>query len=185
MIVVIGDSITYGQHLDPTQAWPRLLPGDPVLSRGVPGDTTRLGLERFPKDVQEFGPTQVILQFGHNDANRWDTDRGLQRVSPRAFSANLEEMVERCRTFRARPFLCTLTPSRRSEQHAADVARYDRLLRRVADDEGVTIIDVRDVFLRHPEIDDLIMDDGLHLTARGHEVYAEEVQRVLDREAIG
>jgi lysophospholipase L1-like esterase len=187
MIVCIGDSITYGQHLDNvTLAWPYLLPAGKVsLIAGVPGDTTRLALERFPEDVQDFCPATVIIQFGHNDANRWQTDHGLQRVSPRAFRANLEEMIERCRAFGSRPLLCTLTPSRRSAQHAEDVARYDRLIRRVADEEGVTLIDVRSAFLPDMETEPpLLMEDGLHLTEVGHRVYAGIVQQVLEAEGL-
>ena len=95
MIVAIGDSITAGQGLHPASAWPYRVPGyeGRILAHGVPGDTTRLGLERFPKDVQAYEPEAVIIQFGHNDANRWETDRGLPRVSPDAFHANLHEMV--------------------------------------------------------------------------------------------
>lgn len=177
MIVCIGDSITFGQHLiDDRKAWPWLVEGT-VSSRGVPGDTTRLGLERFPRDVQAECPAVCIIQFGHNDCNRWETDRGLYRVSPRAYKANLEEMVERARTFGAVPLLCTLTPSYRSDTHALDVQRYDSLLRRVADEEAVRLIDVRVAFADDRS---LVMEDGLHLTEAGHRVYAETAQKVLD-----
>lgn len=179
MIVCVGDSITYGQHLtDRTKPWPRLLDYDNVISVGVPGDTTRLGLERFPKDVQAYEPDTVIIQFGHNDCNRWDTDRGLPRVSDRAFMANLEEMVDRCRTFGATPYLCTLTPSVRSEQHAVDTIRYDEIIRQVAEASMTSLIDVRPEFM--PSLSFFLMDDGLHLTEAGHQMYADVVQRTLD-----
>lgn len=177
MIVAIGDSITFGQHLDPAQAWPRLLDLD-IVPAGVPGDTTRLGLERFPADVQSRGPEKVIIQFGHNDANRWETDRGLPRVSLAAYKANLIEMIDRCRVFGAEPYLCTLTPSLRSEQHATDCELYDRTLRRVADEEDVSLIDVRRPFLQGPT-KALLMDDGLHLSVVGHRVYARIVEGAL------
>jgi lysophospholipase L1-like esterase len=187
MIVVIGDSIAAGQHVAYGRSWPFLLREDglDIVPAGISGDTTRLGLERFPQFVQNDPPSTVIIQFGHNDCNRWQTDRGLPRVAPSAYKANLEEMIERCRTFRARPLLCTLTPSRRSEQHAEDTARYDRLLRRVANDEGVTLIDVRSAFLPDMETEPpLLMEDGLHLTEMGHRVYAAIVRQVLDAEGI-
>jgi lysophospholipase L1-like esterase len=176
MIVCIGDSITAGQHLeDPDQPWPSLLDGYVVRAAGVPGDTTRLGLERFPRDVQVFPASKVIIQFGHNDCNRWETDRGLPRVSILAFRANLIEMVDRCRIFGAAPLLCTLTPSRRSEQHAEDVARYDRIIRSVAEAEDVRLVDVRPK-VQAPEH---FMTDGLHLSPEGHRAYAEIVLAAL------
>jgi carbonic anhydrase/acetyltransferase-like protein (isoleucine patch superfamily) len=137
VVVCIGDSITFGQLLtDHHKAWPILLEGYEIRVAGVPGDTTRLGLERFPKYVQTQDATAVIIQFGHNDANRWETDRGLPRVSASAFAANLEEMIDRCRVFGSIPFLCSLTPSKRSEAHAEDTAYYDKLVRKVADRAG-------------------------------------------------
>jgi acyl-CoA thioesterase-1 len=180
MIVCIGDSITYGQHLaDRTKPWPRLLDYDDVISLGIPGDTTRLGLERFPKDVQEHNPDIVIIQFGHNDCHRWETDHGLPRVSLAAYRANLIEMIDRCRTFEARPLLCTLTPSLRSNRHAVDVEIYDRMLRQVAADEAAPIIDVRAAFQAKERLASLVMPDGLHLSIEGHEVYAAAVMAVL------
>lgn len=177
MIVAIGDSITAGQLLEaPGVAWPYLIDhGEQVIAAGVPGDTTRLGLERFPRDVQQREPEVVVIQFGHNDCNRWQTDRGLPRVSPAAYVANLGEMIDRCRAFAAVPYLCTLTPSTRSEQHARDVAHYDGLLREVARQRGVPLIDVRAAF----GAPGLLLPDGLHLSATGHRAYARAVSMVL------
>jgi lysophospholipase L1-like esterase len=181
MIVALGDSITYGQHLDdPKKAWPRLVRGRVVVPMAVPGDTTRIGLERFPKSVQEMAPDAVVIQYGHNDCNRWETDRGLTRVSIDAFAANLEEMIERCRKFEATPLLCTLTPSYRNDQHAADVEDYDWRIRGIADFHQVHLADVRGAFTKR----EYVMEDGLHLTELGHRVYAEVVQQVLDAEQI-
>lgn len=175
-IVCIGDSITTGQLLDPHEApWPALLHGVTAIAKGNPGDTSRLILERFPRDVQQLAPDVVIIQCGHNDANRWQTDRGLPRVSLAAFSANLEEMIDRVETFGAVPVLCTLTPSHRNETHAADCRLYDTALREVAWRRQIRLADVRSAF-RGAE--NLLMD-GLHLTAEGHRVYAEIVARVL------
>ena len=174
-LVCIGDSITAGQFLEPAEAWPALLnTSHEVFSRAVPGDTTRMGLERFPRDVQRMEPGIVVIQFGHNDANRWDTDRGLPRVSELAFMANLIEMADRVRTFGAEPYVCSLTPSRRCVQHADDVDRYDQLVRKVSHEVGVRLIDVRAAFE-----EGWLMDDGLHLTAAGQRGYAATVERAL------
>lgn len=181
-IVAFGDSITAGQHLDEGYSpWPYLLGehlhGTAVVHpRGVPGDTTRLALERFPRDVQSASATAVIIQFGHNDCNRWLSDGGLPRVSSPAYAANLLEMILRCQAFGAQPFLCTLTPSHRNATHAADVEHYDLLLRHVAMDMDVPLIDVRDDF---GDDEGLLLDDGLHLSFDGHLRYAASVGRVL------
>jgi lysophospholipase L1-like esterase len=186
MVVAFGDSITFGQYLAPADPpWPALIEGHDVVAAGVPSDTTRLGLERFPKEVQARLPEVVVIQFGHNDCNRWDTDRGLPRVSPDAYRANLAEMVARCRMFTAVPLLCTITPTTRSKRHAEDTEVYNRILREVAADDFVDLIDVRSIFEawaadRGEDDASLLLDDGLHLSPTGHRVYAAAVQRALD-----
>ncbi len=180
-LVCIGDSITYGQKLDDRRcAWPSLIVGYQVHSFGEPGDTTRLGLERFPATVQKYTPDIAIIQFGHNDANRWETDHGLHRVSPAAYEANLDEMVTRTMRFGALPLLCSITPSRRSPQHEADSAYYDSILRSVAAKRQTMVIDVRSAFLNDSDLGQLLMPDGIHLTTDGHRLYADVVQRTLD-----
>jgi lysophospholipase L1-like esterase len=101
-LVAIGDSCTYGQNVRSEEAWPALLgrmTGHDVRNAGVCGDTTRLALERFPKDVQLHKPDVVVIQFGANDCNIWDTDNGLPRVSADAYAANVSEMVSRAWAF--------------------------------------------------------------------------------------
>jgi lysophospholipase L1-like esterase len=177
MIVCIGDSITAGQYLpDGEKAWPALLQLYKVHAAGVPDDTSRLGLERFPSDVQRHEPEAVVIQFGHNDANRWLTDRGLPRVSERAYAANLTEMVDRCRAFGAEPFLCTLIPSHKNLRHSRDLCHYDQALREVAEDTRTRLIDVRAAW----DSIDLLLPDGVHPTAEGHRRYAHRVQAALD-----
>lgn len=176
-IVCIGDSITAGQYHD-GPAWPALLTGYEVHAAGVSNDTTRLGLERFPRDVQEQNAQAVVIQFGHNDANRWETDRGLPRVSAGAFAENLAEMIRRCRVFGAEPLLCSLFPATKGERYTSDLMFYDSVIGTVALSMGVPVIPLWDTFANHPS---LFLPDGLHLNGDGHRRYADRVQDALDR----
>lgn len=174
IVVCFGDSITAGQFVAPEHSWPRLLTGHTVIVRAVPGDTTRLGLERFPQ-VQEIRPDAVVIQFGHNDANRWDSDRGLPRVSLAAYEANLHELVARAQHFGIRPYLVTLTPTWKAPLYDATCETYDAVLRRVAGRTGAALIDVRERITSRG----FLLDDGLHLNPTGHQVYAARVQAAL------
>ena len=112
-VVFMGDSITEGQYVEESSRWTHLVSASlnlkylksPVnllfVSRGVSGETTRQGLERFPADVQNLQPDVMTLQYGLNDCNCWVTDRGLPRVSEPAYRANLIEMIDRARAFGA------------------------------------------------------------------------------------
>ena len=171
MIVCFGDSITAGQHVDPDLAWPALVrasTGEDISVAAVPGDTSRLAMERFARDVQVPRPEAVIIQFGHNDANRWQTDGGVPRVSNAGFQANLEEMVARCRAFGIQPIFCSLTPSQRSELHELDCSEYNSTLVAMSAYLDVPLINVRSVFTPP----DGLLLDGLHLNEAGHRLYA-------------
>lgn len=175
-IVAFGDSITYGDtgdHQEPhPRRWTTLLAektGHEVVNRGVNGDTTRLALERFPRDVQESGADVVLIQFGYNDCNHWDTDHGLPRVSLGAFRENLEEMVARARQFNIHPFVL---PMHHSSRIGYQVWQADYVT--VAQDMARKS-NSRTWFLGHGDFPSFKLDlpDGLHLSEADNEKYAD------------
>jgi lysophospholipase L1-like esterase len=166
MIVCIGDSVTAAQYVEPEFGWVNLLG---FTGAGVPGDTTRLGLERFPRDVQDRHPERVLIQFGHNDANRWQSDCGLPRVSLAAYRSNLAEMIERARTFGGVPLLLGMTRPVRDPAYVADCERYDEAAREVAIETGTAWCPMWSLFEAQHFL------DGLHLNPEGHRLYAKQV----------
>lgn len=107
-VICIGDSCTYGQNVRADQAWPAVLAqmtGHDVRNEGVCGDTTRLALERWPKAVALHRPDAVVIQFGLNDANRWESDLGPERVGITAYVANIHDLVARVRAGGATPIV--------------------------------------------------------------------------------
>src|SRR5713226_1716362 len=186
-IVHLGDSITFGQHIAPAVRWTSLVRDRLVdlyrdtdisietINSGVSGETTRMALERFPRDLQEFEAPVVTIQFGLNDCNCWATDRGLPRVSPAAFEANLVEMVARARHFGARHIVLatnhrtlrrTTLPS--GEIYEEANARYTTLIRAVAKRAGVELCDIRAEFdaFDNRKLDELLLapPDQVHLS---------------------
>jgi acyl-CoA thioesterase-1 len=203
-IVFMGDSITFGQYVDPELRWTSLI-GDALLrdylatpvnlqllNRGISGETTRQGLERFPADVQHHRPEIMTLQFGLNDCNCWVTDAGLPRVSEAAYRANLIEMIERARRFGARRIiLATNHPTLRhkvllsGESLEARRRRYNGHVRDVAALTGVDLCDVEDGFshLDSGELEGMLLPypDLLHLNVAGHRLYASCIRPQLER----
>lgn len=175
-IVCIGDSLTYGEGIESPYKWTDIvassLPRHEVIAKGVCGDTTRLGLERFPRDVQELRPDILIVQFGLNDANRWESDGGhLPRVSPEAFRANLVEMHRRARAFGAvRTGILDLTPTTK-DSVLPQWWRFRGSLRSACEQCGAKVI-------KHtiPDIaGSYLQEDGVHLSPRGNEAIANAV----------
>lgn len=181
--IAIGDSITYAEHLPREAAWTTLLAlalDEPVLNAGVCADTTRLGLERFPTDVQQHFPERVVVQFGHNDCNRWKTDRGMRRVSPWAYQANLIEMVDRARRFHAEQIvIVNLHPTTKGRKYEHDRKLYSTIAADVARETGVLLLDV-DKLLRE-RLDEVLLDE-IHLNGLGNQLVADALYAVL-REA--
>jgi lysophospholipase L1-like esterase len=75
-VVCLGDSSTFGMNVEEPDSYPRQLasllearhPGRfEVLNFGVPGYTSRQGLELLRRDVLALAPDVVTFAFGHND----------------------------------------------------------------------------------------------------------------------
>ncbi|MBI1394005.1 MAG: hypothetical protein GC152_14810 [Alphaproteobacteria bacterium] len=194
-----GDSICTGQGVSLHRTWAARLAARIeaelasqgrkvcVLNPSVNGETTRRALERMAFDIQGSGVDAILIQFGLNDANRWESDRGLPRVSEAAFAANLHELIARARAFGAGPVLLnTNHPTTRDQIPFAHYAatyedgnrRYSDIIRRVAAEAcEVILTDIADVFARTVSpgrpLASLLLADGLHLSQEGHDVYLE------------
>ena len=113
-IAFFGDSVCFGQGISIHKGWVTQLSsyleelGEKnnvyisVENKSINGNTTRLALERMPYDIQNHNYNIIIIQFGMNDCNYWQSDKGLPRVSPQAFEANLNEIINRGINFGAK-----------------------------------------------------------------------------------
>ena len=66
-----------------------------VCNLSVNGRTTRQALEDMPYSIQTQSVSILLIQFGLNDCNYWETDLGVPRVSLEAYLANISEMITR------------------------------------------------------------------------------------------
>lgn len=198
-VVFFGDSICVGQGVSIHRGWVARLAAHLeersaeggleliVVNASINGNTTRQALERMPYDVQSHGVGILIVQFGMNDCNYWQTDRGMPRVSPQAFSANLSEIIERGMKFGARTVLLnTNHPTTRTYEklphtaitYEASNQTYNELIRQVAAafKEIAILVDVERAFRAHTSgraaaLQRLLLSDQLHLSAEGHDLY--------------
>jgi len=157
-----------------------------VANSSINGRTTRQALEDMPYHIQSQGIDIIIVQFGLNDCNYWYSDRGLPRVSKAAFTANLNEIIDRCLTFGAfKVLLNTNHPTSRNAEmlpftnitYENSNAEYNAAIRALcstrADDLSFQDVDrhFHDLIAKGEKIEDLLLEDGLHLSERGHEIY--------------
>lgn len=198
-ITFFGDSICVGQGVSIYRGWVTRLAGRLdelgqgwdreviVTNASINGNTTRQALERMPYDVQSHGVDILIVQFGMNDCNYWVTDKGLPRVSPAGFGANLEEMVCRGINFGAKTvFLHNNHPTTRQRDrfpmtettYEMSNRRYNNIVRGLAAKLPPQVIfnDIEAGFDRVTggDLDKLaayLLSDELHLSVLGHDVY--------------
>jgi len=195
-LIFVGDSITFGQYVDPNLRWTSLIAHrfDETFAetsvhvftanRSAPGDTTRMALEKFPADVQRWSPDILFIDYGMNDCNCWSTDHGVPRVSEAAFRANLQEMIARGRVFGASEIiLATKTRSLKRKvmlnglRYEDANTRYSEIIREVAGEANVTLFDPRRSFdaLSVDALAEKLLPypDVIHLSPKGHAWYAE------------
>ena len=200
---VFGDSICFGQLVNPHKTWVYQISKKLdfisthknkflLQNLSVNGNTTRQALERLSFDVLVHRPDYVLIQFGLNDCNYWETDFGSRRVSPEAFKANLEDIIGKVLNSGTKYcFLNTNHPTDKGNlgnnktKIFEDSARYyNEIIREVYNqflDSGVPIV-LFDVEKHISKLIDLnpskgircyLLDDGIHLNEEGHKVYAD------------
>ncbi len=192
-IIFFGDSISYGELVSPHNTWINKISAlieenytnqFLIINSSINGNTTRMALERMPNDVQKYGVFLLIIQFGMNDCNYWQTDQGMPRVSPDVFRYNLKEIISRGRKFGAKKILIpTSHPTPLNKPFSYSLCSYEesrrlysQIIRKVAaDDNNVRLIDIEKDFeqkiIEGEKLQDYLMPDGIHLSLKGHEFY--------------
>lgn len=200
-LYLFGDSICFGQLVNAHKTWAVNLShdlnklislGDPfiVQNAGVNGNTTRQALLRMHYDVISHRPDFLMIQFGMNDCNYWADDIDLPRVSKKSFKANLEEIVDRGISVGVRHFFLNTNhpstkgriPHDKSFSYDKSNTDYNQVIRdahqeMVKSSKPVTLIDMEEVFdsliisSQSIVLKDLLLEDGIHLSENGHEVY--------------
>jgi lysophospholipase L1-like esterase len=146
----------------------------------------------------------VVMQFGINDAavDVWKQPAATEpRVPITEFEANLRAMIEQARQQKTKVILMTTNPLRWTQKlkdlygkppYRADVedgfdavflARYNEVIRTIATDLNVSLVDVRAAYpelaaKHHGTIDQLLLD-GMHPNDRGHHLVAELLLPVI------
>ena len=196
-----GDSICVGQHVSLHRGWvPRTSARLSELSKEYEvevivgnassnGRTTRQALLQMPYEIQSQNVDLLIVQFGMNDCNYWQTDRGLPRVSPEAFKANLKEIVNRAFNFGAKRILLNTNHPTGLDQELMPFTdmtyqqsneQYNQIIREVAEgsDSRMTLNNVEKAFKDYTkgnrkQLLDLLLPnpDLLHPSERGHDLY--------------
>lgn len=108
----------------------------------------------------------------------------LHYVDPHDFTAHLESVVSTLRTRSARRILLTtiiLPPERfwpATPGINANFGDYNQRIMQVVERTGVTLFDL-DRLVWATQHESVLLDDGMHLSPRGHRLFAERVARLV------
>jgi acyl-CoA thioesterase-1 len=176
-IVFLGDSLTAGLGVQPTEAFPALIrekisaAGLPfeVENAGLSGDTTAGGLRRIDWILQrriDF----LVLELGGND--------GLRGLDLKAMKANLQSMIDKTKAKNPQVKI-VLGGMQVPPNMGADYANgFARVYSELAKENNATLIPfLLEGVGGHRELN---QQDQIHPSAAGHRVIAELVWRTLE-----
>ena len=199
-LFLFGDSICFGQSISINNTWAfglasvidKMFPKSQLVVQnfGINGDTSRRALDRLRYDITSKAPDFMLIQFGMNDCNYWETDFGHARVSPEAFKANILEIVKKSSSAGVKHFFInTNHPSNKKinddkvgGKYDANNRKYNDLIRKAFNhlsDQNypVTLLDNEKAFesgiCQDSNIKNFLLSDGVHLNTKGHHIYAE------------
>ena len=190
--LAFGDSITAGvvsppsggRRLDVPNAYPARLQRGlassymtqdmSVINVGRSGEHASEAVGRFNSELARYRPEVVLLMEGTNDL--YD-ERGSEAESA---AAALEQMVTAARNARVDVVLMSIPPQR---HRGTLLAEFNQRIRSIARRQDAVFVDIHRVLLDGPcsgrSVIPCIGSDGLHPTAQGYELIAQELERVL------
>ncbi len=160
-----------------------------VTNAGVGSNTTSNARDRLARDVLAYRPRVVVIQFGINDAavDVWKNPPAREsRVALARYEENLRWMIAALRAGHVKPVLMTTNPVRWTTKlqslyghppyhpeeadgfDAPVLSRYNAVVRRLAADLSVPLVDVHAAFTAKGA--DQLLLDGMHPNDAGHQL---------------
>ncbi len=170
-LLVLGDSLSAGYGMQPSQGWVSLLkhrlkqeyPDIKVVNASISGETTEGGVSRLPDLIEEHHPDWVIIELGAND--------GLRGTPIPLIEENLNGLISMTQEVGAKPLLIgmRLPPNygpRYTEQ-------FFSIFTTLSEQREITLVP----FLMEGVALDmsLIQSDGLHPNAKAQPILLETV----------
>lgn len=165
-----------------------------IINSGVSGDTTLDAKLRFKRDVLDYSPDMVIIQFGANDQSiRQDIGLTKPIISIEDFAYNILFFISRIK--KMTPNIILMTPglilwkdhfkSKFFKSPYAinsrlglsnNLSNYAEIIRKIALEEQVGLIDIFNEEIKFDKTSDNALDaflpDGLHPNTEGHKFIA-------------
>ncbi|MEO1654457.1 MAG: arylesterase [Bacteroidota bacterium] len=178
-IVFFGNSITAGYGLDPSEAFPALIQKKmdsldylyQVVNAGLSGETTAAGAKRIDWILKRQAVDIFVLELGGND--------GLRGLATAETEKSLQEIIDKVKKAYEQA-LIVLTgievPPNMGEDYAGAFLQVFTKIAEVNQVAAFMPFILEDVG-GNPELN---QPDGIHPTAEGHQILAENVWEVIE-----
>jgi lysophospholipase L1-like esterase len=192
-----GDSISQGDSSAPSEGYRGDLVaklegylGRPTTMRYLGGGTgnTSDGRARLAGDVANQRPGYTLMQWGVNDY--LDQDCGGSPTNPGCrMKQNYIDMIHIVKAAQSLPVIATITPANTGYDERAPVGRnvwvkaVNDIIRQVAKDEHVLLVDLEPVFLQQPSLSSLFYDH-VHPNSAGYALIANTYFRALTKGVV-
>jgi len=176
-ILFLGDSITAGYGLEPSQAYPALSQEKidakkwpfRAVNAGQSGDTSAGGLNRMDWLLRSRVDV-LVLELGGND--------GLRGLPPETTRQNLQGIIERARNKYPQVKIILAGMKVPPNMGAEYAKKFSNIYTDLAKMHNALLIPF--VLENVGGIRELNLPDGIHPTAKGHEIVAANVWKVLE-----
>lgn len=176
-ILFFGDSLTAGYGLSPEQAFPALVQKRllsegyttyNVINAGLSGETSSGGLSRIDWILRQ--PVEVfILELGAND--------GLRGLPPEQTEKNLQAIIDKVRAKNPKVKIIIAGMMVPPNMGKVYTDKFQKVFPAIAKRNGAVFIPF--ILDKVAGIKNLNQSDGIHPTAEGHKIVAENVFKWL------
>lgn len=169
-ILAFGDSLTYGYNTNPSESYPAVLnrlSGLKVINAGIPAESSKDGLRRLPKLLEDTRIKLMILFFGGNDM--------IQGLSMVSLKTNLKTMIQMAKEKQIEVLLISVP----------NLTLFGlsplKLYEEVSDEENVPLLSgmLADI-LENPSL----KSDQIHPNALGYKIMAEKIYESLKENGL-
>lgn len=179
-VLIIGDSISIGY----TPATRKLLAGKAnvhrIMENGGPTDN---GTAKIKKWLGESKWDVIHFNWGLHDIK---LGTGKHQVPIDQYEKNLRDLVKTMKATNAKLIWATTTPVPEGKTNPprknSDVVEYNKVAKKIMDENGVAINDLYAFAL--PQLEKIQLPVNVHFTAKGSEALADRVAAAIEKALV-
>lgn len=195
-VIFFGDSITqagvnpggYLKRIDSMCNVEGLADKYEFIGAGIGGNKVYDLYLRLENDVLAKEPDLVIIYIGVNDV--WHKSSSGTGTDADKFEKFYQAIIDKLKAKNIRIILCTPASIGEktdfSNRQDGDMNEYSNIIRRIAKKNELALVDLRKAFLDHnlknnPDNKEkgILTTDGVHLNAKGNQLVAEEMWKMI------